>query len=442
MSSPETNTPTVPNACQRELSIEVPAEDVRRETESVIQKYSKLARIPGFRKGKVPAGVVRSRFAEEIKSEVVEALIPRAFRAEVEKQKLQPVSQPHVTDLKMEEGQPLQFKAAFEVLPDIEVSGYQEIRPEKPDTKVTEDEVNAALNQLREQAATYQTLDDRAITNGDFAEITFSGTPKEEAKPEAADSSGEPATSEAKPINVDDVLVEVGGENTVKEFSEHLSGAKAGDERSFDVNYADDFGDKRLAGKTVSYHVKVKSVKQKQTPELNDDFAKELGSFADVDALRKQIRENMEHEKQHQANHHVKEKLIEELVAKNDFPVPDSMVERAVDARLERGLRALAAQGMRTEDMRKLDFTRLRSAQRDAAVREVKASLILDKIADQEKIEVSDDDVDKEITIIASQAQQPTETIRARLTKEGALDRIRDRIRNEKALEFLLNRSA
>jgi len=166
LSSPETDTPPVPNACQRELSIEIPAEDVRRETESVIQKYSKLARIPGFRKGKVPAGVVRSRFAEEIKSEVVEALIPRAFRAEVEKQKLQPVSQPHVTDLKMEEGQPLQFKAAFEVLPDIEISGYQEIRPEKPDTNVTEEEVNAALNQLREQAATYQTLDDRAIAAG------------------------------------------------------------------------------------------------------------------------------------------------------------------------------------------------------------------------------------------------------------------------------------
>ena len=447
MSSPEVNTPEVANACQRELSIEIPAEDVRRETESVVQKYCKLARIPGFRKGKVPAGVVRSRFAEEIKSEVVEALIPRAFRAEVEKQKLQPVSQPRVTDLKMEEGEPLRFKAAFEVLPDIEVSGYQELRPEKPDTKVTDEEVEAALNQLREQASTYQTLDDRTIAKGDFAEISFSGTPKEEAgKVEAPAAEGETKTEAktdaAKPVTLDEVLVEVGGENTVKEFTTHLVGAKAGDERTFDVAYADDFGDKRLAGQTLTYSVKVKSVKQKQMPELNDDFAKEVGSFDSVDALRKQLRENLEHEKQHQAEHEVKEKLIEQLVEKNDFPVPESMVERAVDARLERGLRALAAQGMRTEDMRKLDFQRLRAGQRDAALREVKASLILDKIADKEKIEVSDEDVDKEITIIASQAQQPTETIRARLTKEGALDRIRDRIRNEKALEFLLSRSA
>jgi len=426
LSSPETT--QTPNACRRELAIEIPAADVQRETEAVIQKYSKLARIPGFRKGKVPAGVIKSRFADDIRHEVVEALIPRAFRAEVERQKLQPVSQPQVTDLKMDEGEPLRFKAAFEVLPDIEVSGYQELRPPKSDTRVTDAEVDAALNQLREQAATYQTLDDRALAAGDFAEVSFTGTAKDEA--------------DAKPITVDEVLVEVGGENTVKEFSEHLEGARAGEQRAFDVRYPEDFGDQRLAGKTLAYDVKVKSVKQKQVPELTDAFAKEVGDFASLAALRQKLRENLEHEKQHRAEHEAREQVIDELVAKNDFPVPDALVERAVDARLERGLRALAMQGMRTEDMRKLDFQKLRAGQREAALREVKASLILDKIAEKENIEVSDADVDKEITILASQSQQPTETVRARLTKEGALDRIRDRIRNEKALEFLLNRSA
>lgn len=430
MTSPETTAAS--NACRRELAIEVPAADVKRETEAVVQKYSKLARIPGFRKGKVPAGVVKNRFAEEIRSEVVEALIPRAFRAEVEKQKLQPVSQPHVTDLKMEEGEPLRFKAAFEVLPDIEVSGYQELRPEKPDTAVTDDEVNAALDQLREQAATYQTVDDRALAPGDFAEVSFHGMPKGDAE----------AAEKATPVNVDEVLVEIGGENTVKEFSENLTGARAGEEKTFDVSYPAGFGDQRLAGKTITYNVKVKSVKQKHTPELTDDFAREVGDFASLDALRQKLRENLEHEKQHRAEHEVREKVIDQLVQKNDFPVPDSLVDRAIDARLERGLRALAMQGMRTEDMRKLDFQKLRAGQREAAVREVKASLILDKIAENENIQVSDADVDKEITIIASQSQQPSETVRARLTKEGALDRIRDRIRNEKALDLILNRSA
>jgi trigger factor len=417
-----------PNACLRELAIEVPAAEVQRETDTIVQKYSKLARIPGFRKGKVPAGVVRSRFAEEIKGEVIDALVPRAFRAEVEKQKLLPVSQPRVTELKLEEGEPLRFKASFEVLPEIKVDGYQQIKPEKPDTAVSDDEVAAALDHLREQASTYQTVDDRAAATGDFAEVSFNGQPKDE-----------PA---AKPVTVDEVLVEVGGENTVKEFSEHLAGAKAGDERTFDVAYPVDFGDQRLAGKTITYNAKVKSVKQKHMPVLSDDFAKEVGDFATLDALRQKVRADLEHEKQHRAEHEVKEKIIEQLVTSNDFQVPESLVERQVDARLERGLRALAAQGMKTEDMRKLDFERLRAGQREAAVREVKASLILDKIAEQENIQVSDADVDKEITIIAVQAQQPADTIRARLTKEGALDRIRDRIRNEKALEFLLHRSA
>ncbi|HTK96169.1 MAG TPA: trigger factor [Terriglobales bacterium] len=436
MSSPDVTTPATeaptPNPCRRELSIEIPAGDVQRETEAVVKKYSKLARIPGFRKGKVPEGVIRSRFADDIKNEVVEALIPRAFRAEVEKQKLQPISQPQVIDLHVHEGEPLRFKAAFEVLPDIEVSGYQELRPEKPETAVTDDEVNAALNNLREQAATYQTVDDRALATGDFAEVSFNGQPK--------DDPG--ATEKAQPVNVDDILVEVGGENTVKEFSEQLAGARAGDEKTFDVSYAEDFADKRLAGKTITYNVKVKSAKQKQMPELNDAFAKEVGNFDSLDALRARIREQLEHDKKHQAEHAMKEMIVDELVKKNDFPVPESLVERQVDARLERGLRALAAQGMRTEDMRKLDFQRLRAGQRDAAVREVKASLILDKIAEKEKIDASDEDVEKEISIIAAQAQQPPETIRARLTKEGALDRIRDRIRNDKALDFLMNRSA
>jgi trigger factor len=430
LSSPDVTTPeaTAPNPCRRELAIEIPAADVQKETDAVVRKYSKLARIPGFRKGKVPANVVRSRFAEDIKNEVIEALIPRAFRAEVEKQKLEPVSQPQVTDLKLEEGEPLRFKAAFDVLPVIEVSGYQELRPEKPETTVSDDEVNTALNNLREQAATYQTVDDRAAATGDFVEVSFTGHSKDDEA--------------APPLNVEDILVEVGGDNTVKEFSEKLSGAKAGDDRTFDVAYAQDFGDQRLAGKTITYNVKVKSVKQKQKPELDDAFAKEVGNFENVDALRARVREQLEHEKKHSAEHALREMIVDELVKKNDFPVPDSLIDRQVDVRLERGLRALAAQGMRTEDMRKLDFERLRAGQRDAAVREVKASLILEKIADQEKIDATDADVDKEISIIAAQAQQSPEQIRARLTKEGALDRIRDRIRNDKALEFLLHRSA
>jgi trigger factor len=418
--------------------VEVPADVVASETASIIQKYQKLARLPGFRRGKVPATVIRQRFAEDVKSEVVEALVPRYFRQESEKQGLTPVSQPRVTDLHIHEGEPLRFKATFEVLPQIEVSGYEELRPEHKDASVTEDEVESALNNLREQHANYDPVEDRALADGDFAQVSFQGTPKESAS-EAKPEEGQAA---AKPVNVDEVLVEIGGASTVKEFSENLRGVKPGEQREFDVVYAADFADQRLAGKTFHYSVTVKAIKQKQLPELNDDFAKELGDFADLNALKQRIREGLEHEKKNAAEQEAKDKLVDELLQRNPFPVPDSLVERQIDLRLERGLRALAAQGMRSEQLKKMDWSRLRGGQRESAEKEVRVALILDRIADREKIEVSDEEVDKEVEALAKQAQQPVESVRSRLTRDGALDRIRTRIRNEKTLDHLFRKSA
>jgi trigger factor len=188
--------------------------------------------------------------------------------------------------------------------------------------------------------------------------------------------------------------------------------------------------------------VQIKAIKTKQLPELNDDFAKELGEFTSIDDLRKRIREQLEAQKRHEIEHAAKDKLVEELVNRNQFPVPETLIESQISARLDRGLRALAAQGMRTEDMKKLDFSRLRSGQHDAAVREVKASLILERIADAEKIDVSDQDLDTEVERLALQSRQPVEAVRKKLTDDGTIERIRERIRNEKTLDFLYQRSA
>ena len=415
------------NPCLREIAVEVPAETVAREMESLLAKYTKLARLPGFRKGKAPATIIRQRFAEELRSDVIEQLVPRFFREEVQRQKLEPISQPHVTNLEMQEGQPLRFKASFEVMPPIEVSGYQELRPEKAEVKVTDADVDEELEHIRQQRAKFITVEGTTLAEGDFAEVSFTGMPQGEGN---------------KPITVDDVLVEIGGKNTVREFSENLRGASAGDERRFDVNYPADFADQRLAGKTVTYNVTIKAIKQKELPALDNDFAKSLGEFESVDALRIRIAESLEHERKHRAEHEAKDKLVDELVRRNEFPVPESLVERQVDVRLERGLRALAAQGLRAEDMQKMDLPGLRAGQREAALKEVKASLILEKIAEAEKIEVSDQEIDGEIEALARQTRQTAEAIRARLTREGALDRIRGRLRNEKALDFLYRRSA
>jgi len=415
------------NDCTREIEVEIPAEVVARETGVVVERFQKHARLPGFRKGKVPASVVRQRFPEDIRSEVVEALIPRYFRQEVEKRGLQPVSQPRVSDLHLAEGEPLRFKASFEIMPEVQVSGYEELRAEKTDTSVSDQEVEEALGRLREQHATYSAVDDRELCDGDFAQVALVGTPQE---------------GEGKPVTMDDVMVEIGGANTVRDFSDNLRGARPGEERQFDVTYPNDFSDQRLANKKLAYTVTVKGIKQKVLPELNDDFAKEAGDFQSLDELRNKVREQLEAEKKHAAEHAAKDKLVEELVRRNDFPVPEALVDRQVDVRLERGLRALAAQGMRAEDMKKMDFSRLRAGQREAALREVKASMILEQIADKEKIEVADEEVSQEIEALAKQMQQTAEAVRARLTRDGALDRIRNRIRNEKTLDFLYRRSA
>ncbi len=417
-----------PNPCQREVSVEIPADVVAQEEQTVISGFQKHARVPGFRRGKVPAGVIRQRFSDDIRSELVEHLVPRYFRREAEKQHLVPVSQPQVTDIDLGEGKPMRFKASFEVLPEIDVTGYQEVRPEKQEISVTDEEVTAAMENLREQHATYENIDgDHALEDGNYAQAAFSGT------------SGEAG---AQPMNVDDVLVEIGGANPMKEFSDNLRGAKAGETRSFDVAYPQEFSDKRLAGKTIHYEVQIKSIKRKSTPELTDDFAKEVGSeFESLENLKLRIRESIQAGKQQEEEHRGKDKLVQDLVTRFDIAVPESMIEQQIDTRLERGLRALAAQGMRAEDLKRMDMGRLREGQRQAARREVQASLLLDKIADLETVSVSDQELDKEIASLAQQMQQTAEAVRKRLDENGSVERIRARIRNDKTLDMLYGRA-
>ena len=416
---------------KREISVEIPAEEVTRETEAIVQKYQKVARLPGFRTGHVPASIIRQRFKEDLKSDVVEALVPRYFRKEAEKLGMIPVSQPQVKDLHIQDGEPLRFKASFEVMPEIPVDGYKELRADKPDISVSDEDVEQALASVREQHATFTSVEGRSLAEGDFAQASMDGMPKDGA--DAGDMN---------PVHMDEVLIEIGGKNTVREFSENLRGATAGDERTFEVVYPDDISDKRLAGKTFVYTVKVRAIKEKTLPELNDDFAKELGEFSSLDQVRKQIRDNMEAEKKHTAEHAAKDKLVAELVKRNDFEVPESLVDRQIDVRLERGLRALAAQGMKMEDLKKMDLPRLRAGQREQAVQDVKSSLLLDRIAEKEKIEAGEEELNQEIESLAKQSKQTPEAIRARLTQDGGLDRIRNRIRSEKTLDFLYHQSA
>jgi trigger factor len=458
--------PPMDPACKREISVEIPADVVARQQEALVQQYSKQARIPGFRKGKVPASMVRNRFSSEITSDVVEHLVPQYFREAVIKGGFRPVSQPHIYGLEFTPGEPIKFKAAFEVLPEFELGDYKAIKIEKPEIAVTDEQIDAEIAKVQEQQASFDPVnDDRGAENGEFVQVSFEARPKGLAEDEteaaeakateekdAKDSKAEGAAAteakdaepkeDAQPVQMEEVLVEIGGANTIPEFTQNLAGAKAGEERSFEVSYPADFYDKRLAGLTFDYKVKVNAVKKKTLPELNDDFAKELSpDFKTLDDLRQRFRENMEAELKHKAEHEAKDKLIEELVSKHDFPVPRSMVEHQIDLRLERGLRALAAQGMKTEDMRRMDFGRLRAGQEEFATKEVKSSVLLAKIAIKENIQVSNEELEREIEAMAAQMQQPVEQVKKRLAEDNAVERLRDRMRSEKALNLLYSNS-
>jgi trigger factor len=418
---------TKESATKREIQVEIPTEEVARQTESLIQKYQKMARLPGFRTGHVPPSIIRQRFSEEIKTDVVEALVPRYIRQETERLGIRPISQPRVTDLHLHQGEPMRFKAAFEVLPEIKLEGYKELRADKPEIAVSEADVEQALADLREQHATFNPVEGRALADGDFALVSLDGHPQ---------------SGEGQPVHMDEVLVEIAGKSTMPEFTEHLRQANAGEERTFDVRYPDDAQDKRLAGKTFSYTMKVHGIKQKSLPDLNDEFAKKLGEFQTMDDVRRRVREQIEFERKHKAERESKDKLVEELIRRNEFEVPEALIEHQIDVRIERGLRALAAQGLTAEQMKKMDLHRLRGGQREEAIHDVKATLLLERVADEENIRVSDEELDREVESLAEQAQQTVEAVRARLTRDGGLDRIQTRIRNEKTLEFLYHQSA
>ncbi len=427
--------PTLNPECTREVEVEVPADEVSKSFRGVIKRYQKLARIPGFRPGKVPESVLRNRFAGSIREEVVEAILPQHFRAAIAEKALRPVSQPQVSNLQLEEGQPLRFKAVFEVLPEFSVSGYQDVTVEKPSTELTDAEFDAELERLRDAHSTMEPVaEERALQDGDWAQISFSGTLEGE-NPENAEAA-------QQPIGGQDVSVEIGGKDTVEAFSDALRGAKPGQELKFEVTYPGDFGQKRLAGKTVAYDVEVRGIRRKVQPQLDDQFAKEVGNYEGLDAMKQKLKEHLASDKKHRLLADTRNRLVDALVSRFSFPVPESLVQNQIDARLERGLRALAAQGMRTEDMRKLDFERLREAQREAAVNEVKGTMVLDRIADEEKIEVSDDEVERELQVISLQTREPLENLRERLTREGNLARIREQLRREKTGNLLVERLA
>ncbi len=428
--------PVLNPECTRELVIEVPAEEVSRAWAKVAANYRKYAKIPGFRAGKVPESVVKRRFGAEIRKEVIDSLLPERFNKGVAELGVLPVGQPQVTELSVDEGAPLHVKAVFEFLPSFAIDGYKDVTVPKPGVAVTEEEFKQELDHLRDSHATIEPVEEeRALADGDWAQISYKGDIQKSATETAPEGA-----QETQPVSGDDTLVEVGGKDTVEAFNSALRGAKPGQELKVEVIYPADYTEPGLAGKTVAYEVTVKAIKKRILPELNDEFAKEIGHYESYADLEKSVREHLANRKRRSVESETRDRLFAALNEKFAFAVPESLVQEQIDTRLERGLRALAAQGMAAEQMRKLDFGRLRAAQRDSAVAEVRTNILLDRIAGEENITVSDEEMDKELQIAAIQSREPLDTLKARLTQEGGLARIREQIRREKTASILYER--
>ena len=415
----------------REIAVEVPAGEVSKAFQTVTKRYQKLARIPGFRAGKVPESLIKRRFAKEVRQEVLESLVADRFKQAIDEQKLVPVSQPQMVDMQLLDGEPLRFKAAFEVAPEIDITGYDSTRIEKQEATLTPEEFQAELDRVLESHAVVEPVEeDRSLGDGDWAEIEFKGQIKDLAQTVTEDGVENAALTE--PISGDSVLVEIGGKNTLPAFNDALRGSKPGQEMSFEVSYPADFGERKLAGQTVGYDVTVKAIKRKTFPERNDEFASQLGAFETWEEFEAKLREMASDRKSTALENQAKDRMIGEWIAKFHFPVPESFVQQQIDARLDRGLRALAQQGMSTDDMRKLDFGRLREAQRDQAVNEVKASLLLDRIGAAENIEISEEELNNELMMLSMQSREPYEVLVKRLSEDGGMDKIRDQMKREK----------
>jgi trigger factor len=407
-------------SCRRELELEIPVEEVSKSSEKVAKEFAKVARVPGFRPGKAPISLIKRRFAEEIKSEVLQNLVPETVEKAVAEQKLSPISQPQVDKLEFNEGQPVKFRASFDVLPEFTLAGYKNLEIEMPEMTITDEDVAKALAETQQRAAAFAPVEGRAVENDDFVQVKLHGTPE---------GGGEPLDAES-------VLCHVGAEETMEPFNENLRGANVGDHKDFDVNYPADYPDPKLAGKLFHYSVDVLGIKTKKLPELNDDFAKDVSDATTLDELKTKIRESLEHERDHRQKDLQREKVIGELLKLHDFPVPDSLVEHQMDVRLERVVRSLAQQGVDPRAVN-VDWVSLRRRQEERAKEDVKAELVIDRIATEEKIEVTDEELEHEIEHMASHSGESAEAVRARLTKQGALDRMKAKLRSDKTIDWL-----
>jgi trigger factor len=412
---------------QKNLVVEIDSAVVDAEIEKIARDYSKAARIPGFRPGKVPAKVVRQRFRDQILHDVVHGLIPRAVDEALRDKGIEPVDTPDIKDVVVEEGRPLKFTATFETVPPIDPGDYSSLTVKPLNNVVEESSVDEALNSLRQRAARYEPVEDRAVEAGDSVQLDLERT--------ATDAEGQAQTDRH-----DGVTVDLGAAANPPGFDDALLGMQEGERKTFDVNYPADYPIGELAGTTVKYDVTLKAIRKRVVPELDDEFAKDVGDFENLAALRARVRADLEHQLMHESEREQRAELIRQLATRVNADVPATLLDREIDRRVEDFVRRLIEQ--QVDPMKtNINWEEFRERQRDAATEAVKSALLLDEVARRENITASDAEVDEEIARYAERTGRTPAAVRARLEKEGGLGRVYAGIRRERTMDFLLSRA-
>jgi len=425
---------------RKHLSFEIPPDVVAAEIDRVAKGYSRTARVPGFRPGKVPAAVVRQRYKDQILYDVAHDLIPRLVGDALRERGLEPVATPDIKDVSIEEGQPLKFVADFETLPPIDPGEYTGVTLRKEPAVLEVGAVDQAIERLRQQAARWNPVEGRPAAAGDtlLADLTRTRRRRLVAMPGEAEPPPAHADDD-KPETLQGVSIELGSENNPPGFDDHLIGATPDAHRTFTSTMPTNYAVAELAGATMDYDVTVKAVRHKELPALDDEFAKELGEFDSLDALRDRVRHDLQHEAEHESEHKLRHDLLQTLAGRMRT-APDVLVDREIDRRLEEFVRRLMEQGV-DPNKANIDWQEFRERQRQAAADTVRSTLVVDEIARREQIDATDEDLDQEIAKFAERSGRTPTAVRARLEKEGALDRIRSGIRREKTMTWLVEKA-
>jgi trigger factor len=422
------------NETRKSVKVEIPQDVVDAEIDRLARDYSRKARIPGFRPGKAPARVIKQRFKDQILHDVAQDLIPRAVDDALRERGVEAVDTPDVRDVTVEEGRPLTFTASFDTVPSFEPGDLSTITLQRAAVAIDDEAVGGALQRLRDRAARFEPVEGRGVDHGDTVVLDL------ERRDLSAATAGAAADAGGQPDKHADVSIELGAKSNPPGFDEQLLGLEVGATKSFVIHYPQDYPIGELANTDVSYTVTVKGLKRRVLPELDDEFAKDLGEFDTLDALKTRIREDLEHEAKHEADRALRADLMKQLAPRVPFEVPTSLVEREIDRRIEEFARRLMDQNV---DPRQagIDWNAFRESQREVARNTVAAALVLDEVTRREQIAVSDDEVEREVATYAERTGRTPAAVRAALEKEGGLSRIAAGLRREKSIDFVMSRA-